>query len=111
MHSIFTITIHYPDNLFDLGISQINTNLLKTIQREYPALTENNLLNNPSLNIHPGTIVNDHRKLIHFLSKYDQSKLIHCFTRLLLLIAAYLSIDSFHRLIAVHANDEVNDQA
>ncbi len=55
--------------------------------------------------------VNDHRKLIHFLSKYDQSKLIHCFTRLLLLIAAYLSIDSFHRLIAVHANDEVNDQA
>ncbi|WP_334469901.1 hypothetical protein [Arsenophonus sp. PmNCSU2021_1] len=49
--------------------------------------------------------------VIHFLAKYDQSKLIHCFTRLLLLIAAYLSIDSFHRSIAVHANDEVNDQA
>ncbi|QBY46704.1 transposase zinc-binding domain-containing protein (plasmid) [Arsenophonus nasoniae] len=55
--------------------------------------------------------VNDHRKLIHFLSKSDQSKLIHCFTQLLLLSAAYLSIGSFHRLIAVHANDEVNDQA
>lgn len=57
MHSIFTTTIHYPDNLFDLGISQINTNLLKTIQKEYPALTENNLLNNPRLNIHPGTMI------------------------------------------------------
>ncbi|QBY44839.1 hypothetical protein ArsFIN_34260 [Arsenophonus nasoniae] len=56
-------------------------------------------------------LVNDHRKLIHFLSKSDQSKLIHCFTQLLLLSAAYLSIGSFHRLIAVHANDEVNDQA
>ncbi|HGJ5883462.1 primase-helicase zinc-binding domain-containing protein [Arsenophonus sp.] len=41
--------------------------------------------------------VNDHRKLIHFLAKSDQSKLIHCFTQLLLLSAAYLSIDSFHR--------------
>ncbi|QBY42601.1 hypothetical protein ArsFIN_11590 [Arsenophonus nasoniae] len=58
-----------------------------------------------------GLSVNDHRKLIHFLSKSDQSKLIHCFTQLLLLSAAYLSIGSFHRLIAVHANDEVNDQA
>ncbi|QBY43533.1 hypothetical protein ArsFIN_21010 [Arsenophonus nasoniae] len=58
-----------------------------------------------------GQIVNDHRKLIHFLSKSDQSKLIHYFTQLLLLSAAYLSIGSFHRLIAVHANDEVNDQA
>ncbi|QBY43832.1 hypothetical protein ArsFIN_24010 [Arsenophonus nasoniae] len=58
-----------------------------------------------------GLDVNDHRKLIHFLSKSDQSKLIHCFTQLLLLSAAYLSIGSFHRLIAVHANDEVNDQA
>ncbi|QBY43561.1 hypothetical protein ArsFIN_21290 [Arsenophonus nasoniae] len=58
-----------------------------------------------------GALVNDHRKLIHFLSKSDQSKLIHCFTQLLLLSAAYLSIGSFHRLIAVHANDEVNDQA
>ncbi|HGJ5884462.1 hypothetical protein, partial [Arsenophonus sp.] len=46
--------------------------------------------------------VNDHRKLIHFLAKSDQSKLIHCFTQLLLLSAAYLSIDSFHRLIEVH---------
>ncbi|HGJ5883729.1 DNA/RNA non-specific endonuclease, partial [Arsenophonus sp.] len=45
--------------------------------------------------------VNDHRKLIHFLAKSDQSKLIHCFTQLLLLSAAYLSIDSFHRLIEV----------
>lgn len=57
MHSIFTITIHYPDNFFNLGISQISTNFLKTIQREYPALTENNLLNNPNLNIHPGIMI------------------------------------------------------
>ncbi|WP_119711959.1 transglycosylase SLT domain-containing protein [Arsenophonus endosymbiont of Aleurodicus floccissimus] len=57
MHSIFTITIHYPDSPFDLGISQINTNPLKAIQKEYPALTENNLLNNPCLNIHLGAMI------------------------------------------------------
>ncbi|HGJ5883740.1 hypothetical protein, partial [Arsenophonus sp.] len=58
---------------------------------------------NQQKNLGDASPVNDHRKLIHFLAKSDQSKLIHCFTQLLLLSAAYLSIDSFHRLIEVHA--------
>lgn len=36
---------------------QINTNTLKTIQKEYPKLTQKNLLNNPCLNIHLGAMI------------------------------------------------------
>ncbi|WGL99919.1 lytic transglycosylase domain-containing protein (plasmid) [Arsenophonus sp. aPb] len=45
------------DGSFDLGIMQINTKTFKSIKKEYPTLTENNLLINPCLNIHLGAMI------------------------------------------------------
>ncbi|HGJ5885073.1 lytic transglycosylase domain-containing protein [Arsenophonus nasoniae] len=45
------------DGSLDLGIMQINTKTFKSIKKEYPALTENKLVNNPCLNIHIGAMI------------------------------------------------------
>ncbi|MFH2331932.1 lytic transglycosylase domain-containing protein [Morganella morganii] len=45
------------DGSLDVGIMQINTKTLKSIQREYPGLTKERLIDEPCLNIFVGSML------------------------------------------------------
>ncbi|WP_052044980.1 lytic transglycosylase domain-containing protein [Candidatus Arsenophonus nilaparvatae] len=45
------------DGSFDLGVMQINSKTFNAIKKEYPKLSENDLINHPCLNIHIGAMI------------------------------------------------------
>ncbi|HGJ5880912.1 MAG TPA: lytic transglycosylase domain-containing protein [Arsenophonus nasoniae] len=45
------------DGSFDLGVMQINSKTFNAIKKEYPTLSENDLINHPCLNIHIGAMI------------------------------------------------------
>ncbi len=45
------------DGSFDLGVMQINSKTFNAIKKEYPTLTESDLINYPCLNIHIGAMI------------------------------------------------------